>query len=188
MVSHSPVRADFQGSDPREMLQFFFRQHWIRLLWPAARTLFWSALIIGAGAVAYGVGGAWHPILAALALLFVFCHLQLLARVYRHFLTIIIVTDRKFHHVKRNLLSLNDHHTVDIAMLQDVVRRQSGIVQSVMGYGTVILDVNGKPMRIHFVPHLSDTHEGIMKLRQQAGGTTPRPAATDQRAFGGMGG
>ncbi len=162
-----PARAQFQGSDAQEMLQFYFRQHWIRLLWPLLRTVFFTALIVLAGWAALAERIAPHAMLITLALLFILCHLLFLGRLYRHFLTLVIVTDRKVHYIKKTLLSVNDQHSIDFHILQNVLSRQVGVVQSLFGYGSLILDTRIRELRVHFVPRIGWVYGRIMELRQQ---------------------
>lgn len=157
-TTHHP-RA-FSGIDPQERIEFFFRQHWIRLLPPLFTTAGASASILALG----WISSSDHVILVALSICFILVHLRFLQFVYRHFLQLVIVTGTKIHYIKRTLLSINTHHTIDLRMLQDVVRNQSGPVQTVFRYGSIHLDFGIHEQRIHFVPKISTVHQNILTL------------------------
>lgn len=175
MVTHSASQAEvlFQGKDEHEQFQFYFRQHWIRLLVPFLLMMIWSAGIIILGYVSLvniGVDDAFtrHGILFCLFLFFVFVQWRFLVRLYGHALYVVIVTDRKVHRIKKTLLTFNDHQTVDIWTLQDMQKSQHGVIQYFFNYGTIILEAQDTELRLHFVPRVNMMYDRMTHARELA--------------------
>ncbi|MDO8649469.1 MAG: hypothetical protein Q7R81_06855 [Candidatus Peregrinibacteria bacterium] len=174
MNNQTPVQGiSFQGKDPQETFQFYFRQHWIRMLRPFCVMVTESVLLFAIAVVLFTASSGESRVGGRLALsliIFFFLLIQLgfLMRFYRYFLYVIVVTDRKIHRIKKTLLTVDDHESIDLWLLQDISKRQHGIIQNVLGFGTLILESQDSLMRIHFTPHASKKYQQIMHLREQA--------------------
>jgi len=174
---NTKIQADptitFQGKDHREHFQFYFRQHWIRLLWPFFRMIFWSLVLLTTGWIIFfyltvSDVSARHGILLGLYLILATVHIRFLLRIYTYFLYVIIVTDRKVHRVKKTLFSIDDHQSMDIWTFQDVLKQQHGVVQNMLGFGSLILEAQDSELRLHFVPHISTIHHRLSQIRERA--------------------
>jgi len=58
MVVHSDLpEADinFQGKHADEELQFYFHQHWIRMLWPLTKLILLNILVLSIGYILFNV-------------------------------------------------------------------------------------------------------------------------------------
>lgn len=158
---------------PSEHFLFYFRQHWIRLFWPTLRML---AVSIIAGLIAhlglpllYERGDpARHVVLAFLVLLVLAVHFDFLKRFYRHFLHVIVVTDRRIYRIHKYLISRDDHKSVDFASVQEMHKMQHGVVQNLFGFGTIVLEAQETEFRLHFVPHIASLYNRIALLRERA--------------------
>jgi hypothetical protein len=172
MVTAPSPQADtaFLGKYPGERCQFYCRQHWIRLLWPAMRLLVWSAAIIAAlwmtTATLPVEDGARRMIILFLASVWAFSHLMFLACFYRYFLYVIVVTNRRIYRIKRTLFTHDDHQSIDLHMLQDVNKCQRGPIQILFGFGTLILEAQDTALRIHFVPNIADKYARILRTKE----------------------
>ncbi len=163
----------FQGQDAHEVLQFYFRQHWFRLLVPFLTMIFWMVAVIVAGYAAFfliGVPDAFirHGILIGLFLIFAFVQLKFLLRFYAYALYVIVVTDRKVHRIKKTLLTYNDHQTIDIWMLQDIHASQHGIIQYMFNYGTITLESQETKLRLHYIPRVDKIYHLLSNVREVA--------------------
>jgi hypothetical protein len=158
---------DFQGKDPGERFQFYFRQHWIRLLKPFLRMLAETLVIVVIGY--FLVPGAEGPtrrfVVVMLSVFFLLSQFEFLIRFYRYFLTVIVITDRKIHRIKKTLLTTNDHQSIDISSIQDINKSQRGVVQNVLGFGTLVLEAQDTQLRLHFTPDISKRYHDLLKLR-----------------------
>ncbi len=169
----------FQGRDVHEQFQFYFRQHWIRLLGPFSSMIFWSAVLAGSGYVIFGILQVpeWqsrHGILIALFAIFAIVQLNFLLRFYTYFLSIFVITDRRVHRIKKTLLSFDDHQSMDLWNFQEIHKSQHGPIQNLLGFGTLVLEAQDTQMRMHFVPRIARIYGRISHLRERArekGGT-----------------
>lgn len=164
---------DFQGKHADEEFHLYFHQHWIRLIWPLTKLIVWNALIFTIGylmleLVTIEEDITRRLILSFLTIFFLLAHFEFLARFYRYFLYVIVVTDKKIHRIKKSLLTLDDHQSMDLWMLQDINKCQHGIIQNILGFGSIILEAQETIIRIHFTPNISDNYERLMHLRERA--------------------
>ncbi|MDD5103487.1 MAG: hypothetical protein PHX93_03745 [Candidatus Peribacteraceae bacterium] len=163
----------FQAKDQAEAFQFYYHQHWIRLLWPFCRLLFWNILIVATGIVMltgdmFAEPLTRHTILIILTAFFLLAHFEFLARLYHYLLYVIVVSDKRIHRIKKTLLTMDDHESTDLWVLQDIHKRQHGIVQNLFGYGTLILQAQETEVRIHFTPEINRRYAALAHLRERA--------------------
>ncbi len=168
-------QIDFPGKDQGEEFQFYFRQHWIRLWWPFCKMIGWMiALILGAYLAQTTFGddtevNMRHVVLLIICLCFLYSQISFLAAFYKYFLYVIIVTDKKVHRIKKTLLIVDDHQSIDLWTLEDITKNQHGIIQNIFGFGTLVLVMQTQDaLRIHFTPFINTKHEMIMRLRENA--------------------
>ena len=162
----------FPDSDPEEEFIVYFRQHWVRLFWPFLRCFFSSALIIAVGLLLFSFieindAFARRLLFFLLATFFLGVQCEFIARLYAYFLYVIIFTDRKRHRIKKTLITFNDHESIDLRSLQDIRKSQHGIVQNLLGFGSLILDAQTSQMKIHFVPRIAQCYDSLTRLREK---------------------
>jgi hypothetical protein len=168
---YEPLNIAFPGKEPEERFRFYFRQHWIRLIPPLAKTIGWTLLLFFASAVNL-VGLPLDDttrrfILVPLTIFFVIFQMHLMRRWYEYFLHIVIVTDIKIHRFKRRFLLMENEWSVDIPSIRDIKRIQHGPVQVLLGYGTIILDTAQGELDLHFTPELSKLHDALVVEREE---------------------
>lgn len=173
---NAPVSSagfSFQAKDRDETFQFYYHQHWIRLCWPFFWLVIWNLLIIGMVAVMatetlFAEPRTRHTMLIILTTFFVLAHFEFLARFYHYLLYVIVVTDKRIHRIKKTLLTMDDHESTDLWVLQDIHKRQHGIIQNLLGYGSLILQAQDTEVRIHFTPDINRRYAALAHLREQA--------------------
>jgi len=175
--------TNFQGKDANEDFQFYFHQHWIRLVWPFLKNFVYSAIIIGMGYTTFITVGIEDDLtrrilLMTFGLLFLITNIELISRFYRYFLYVIVITDKKVHRIKKTLLTFDDHQSVDLWMLQDINKCQHGIVQNLFQFGSLILEAQDTVLRLHFVPSIPKKYAMFMRLRERARATLSQTART----------
>lgn len=174
--------ASFPGKHAGEEFQFFFRQHWIRLLRPFSRYLLSVAAILATGYVSIVLmepdAGTRHLGLTVLLLLFILTNIIFLASLYRYFLYVIIVSDRKIHRIKKTLLATNDHQSIELWGVQDIFKSQHGIVQNLFDFGTIIMEAQDTQFRLHFIPGIEEKYQTLMRMREHARASFPGMQAT----------
>lgn len=167
--NHSP----FPGKDVEEHFVFFFRQHWVRLVPRLARIVLQTLVIIGVAwisFVAVGLDNESTDHVLGIILLFAFLitQFELLIVIYRYFMRITIFTDRKVHRIKKTLLLIDEHQSIDLWVLQDIRKNQHGMFQRLLGYGTLVLDAQDTQVRLHFVPQVQKKADILLQLRERA--------------------
>ncbi len=165
--------VSFQGKHADEEFHLYYHQHWIRLLWPLTKLLAWNVLIAGLTILTFFPFSVEdemtrHMLLTLLTIFFLFAHFEFLSRFYRHFLCVIVVTDRRVHRIKKSLFTIDDHQSIDLLMLQDIAKRQHSLVQKIFGFGTIILEAQETVLRLHFTPHISEKYDTIVRLKEEA--------------------
>lgn len=170
-AQQGPV-ASFPGMDPTEEFRFYFRRHPIRL-WSSAGIMLVWVLLFAVGVYASGVYEMQdlrtaRITAAILCLFFILPQLVFIIRIYSHYLRIVIVTDKKVHQFKRTLLAVDRHESVDLWVLQDIAKNQRGIIQNILGFGSLRLEAQYSQMTIHFTPKIDETYNLIVGLREEA--------------------
>jgi len=173
MQNDSSANLPFQGKDREESYQFYYHQHWIRLLWPVFRLIIWNTLLISVAITMLSLPSfddvlTRRTILILLTTFALLSHFEFLVRFYNYLLNVIVVTDKRVHRIKKTLLTLDDHESTDLWVLQDIDKHQHGIIQNIFGYGSLILQAQDTEVRIHFTPRISEKYEFITRLREQA--------------------
>ncbi len=163
----------FQGRDVHEHFQFYFRQHWIRLLKPFVVTLLWSIIIAASCAFIFfrlGVkdSASRHGILVTCFAIFTAIHLSFLLRFYTYFLYVIVITDKRVHRIKKTLFSVDDHQTIDLWTFQDIHKWQHGPIQNLLGFGSLIMEAQETILKVHFVPRIGRIYARLSHLREAA--------------------
>ncbi len=164
-----PQPAPFLSQFPRETYQFYFRQHWIRLLPPFLRTCGFNVLII---LITWGLSitgtlqdvTVRHTVLLLLAFFFCLVQWEFLVKFYHYFLYVVIITDKRVHRVKRTLLATDDQQSIDLWSLQDIYKSQHGLIQNIFGYGTLVLEAQESVLRIHFIPGIRKRYDAIIAI------------------------
>jgi hypothetical protein len=175
MTHASAFDGMFQGKDRQEAFQFYFRQHWIRLLWPFVRTALLTIVVLAGAVLALSLAGIEDTASRVLtAAFFTVCLLLVqfwfLARVYRYFLSVVVITDKRAHRIRKTILAYDEHESIDLWVLQDIRKLQRGPIQNTLGFGTLLLESSDIQMRIHFVPHVAQRYQDLMQLVERARG------------------
>jgi hypothetical protein len=162
----------FPGMDTGETFRFSFLRHPI-ILWRAGGFLALMMLAFIALTIVSSVSEIEDPptarvTIVILCLFFVISNLWFLVRVYRFELRVVVATDKKIHQFKRTLLAVDRHESIDLWVLQDVVKIQRSVIQNIFGFGTLKLEAQNTQLRLHFVPHIDDVYNQVVHLREQA--------------------
>jgi hypothetical protein len=165
--------VDFQGKHSDEAFQFHFHQHWIRLIWPSLKLIMWNIILFLIGyfvfsAVGISDAATRHALIVLLTLFFLAAHFEFLTRLYRYYLYTVVVTDKRIHRIKKSLLLVDEHQSLDLWMLQDLYQSQKGLIQNILGYGSIILEAQETILRLHFIPSVKEKSRRLMHLREAA--------------------
>lgn len=172
MTDSLPQAVSFPGMDPTESFQFYFRRHWSRMAQYVGFLALWmiafSAMVYASGVTATEDESSRRVLIVVLCAFFLIPNFIFMLRVYKHFLYMVIVTDKKVHQFKRTLLAVDTHQSVDLEMLQDIDKIQRGIVQNMLGFGSLRLEAQTSRLVIHFVPHIDKMYNILVGLRESA--------------------
>ena len=140
------------------------------MIGPLFKMLMWSGFLVAVGYVSLGIldiqeDGMRRVVLGILTFFFYLSQWEFLFRFYRYFLNVVIVTDKKIHRIKKTLLTIDDHQSIDLRMLQDIHKSQHGPVQNLLGFGSLTLEAQESVLKIHFTPRISKTYEALMHLK-----------------------
>lgn len=141
------------------------------MLGPLVRAALLTLLILGLGYTLFFWIGmpdptARHVVLIIISFLFLIVQWNFIQRFYCHFLNIVIVTSRKIHVIKKNLLSLDSHQSIDLWALQDIKKSQRGPIQNIFGFGSIILEAQDTQLRLHFCPRVQHHYEAFLHLME----------------------
>lgn len=109
-----------------------------------------------------------HGLLIGLCFLLAIVQWAFLIRFYTYFLYVIIVTDRRIHRIKKTLITVDDHQTIDIWTLQDINKSQHGPLQNILGFGTILFESQDTVLKLHFIPQVRNIYHKISHIRELA--------------------
>ncbi len=173
MVDAAPLSAGqvFPGQDEAENIRFIWREHPIRLI---------AELIVPVGGSLPLLFGcmlafmdppldplAGRVIVIVASLIAIAAHLWFLSHIYRHYLRMVIVTNRRIHSMKKTLFTRDDQRSIEFPILRNIRKHQRGIPQNIFGYGTLILETPETTLSMRFVPKVAAKLEAIMQLRDE---------------------
>ena len=150
------LHKNFRGQLDEELVLCYFRRHWIQilpalLLLPfcfavfAAAILFHKALLGQTELLSTVIG-------VGLVLLTQLIH-YLFLTIFRFYLSTVIVTNMRIVILDKSVFFRNTSTTVDLTKIQDIKKKQSGMFQYLLAFGTIKLDLSGgEPIEIHLVP------------------------------------
>jgi hypothetical protein len=173
VADDTPQQAvSFPGMDPTEQFRFYFQRHWIKVARYLGFLISWMIafvlLVPVSGVTATPDDFTRRILVVLLVIFFLVPHFIFIAKIYKHFLCLVIVTDKKVHQFKRTLLAMDTQQSVDLLKLQDIDKLQRSIVQNVFGFGSLKLEAQNTQLRIHFVPRVNEVYNAIMYLRESA--------------------
>lgn len=162
----------FPGKEPSEAYRFHFRQHWLRLLPTLLKAGIWTILVIFMALTrnwGFELDDTVRRLfLMAITIFFVFFQMLLMRRWYEYFLFIVIVTNAKLHYIKKPFIFMDHQRSVELVTIKDIRRDQRGLIQPMLGFGTLLLDTAQGEMSIHFVPKISQMHSAIIERREES--------------------
>lgn len=170
--SSAEARVNFPGMDPGEEFRFYFMQHWLRMYRTVGLLVGWTILFAivtyASNVFAITDDSTRRALIVILCGFFLIPQLIFLTKLYKYFLYLVVVTDKKIHLFKRTLVTTDRHESVDLWVLQDIDKSQRGIFQNLFGFGSLKLEAQNSQMTIHFIPHINEVHMSIVKMREQA--------------------
>lgn len=170
VMKRTSLHAIPLGLDRSEQPILTFHQHWMRLVKPTFHALGWTILFCASPLIALLDlpldDGERRILLMATAPLFLFAQFIFITQLYRYFLYIVVITESRVHRLKKTMLTIDEHESVDLRMLQDIERVQIGVIQNLFRYGTIVLEANIQ-LKIHYTPRIEQKYRLLIELRER---------------------
>lgn len=175
-----PQAISFPGMDPTEEFRFYFYRHWTRVARSIGFMLLWvimlAALVYVSGVASADDLPSRRMLIGVFVMFFLVPQFVFAMKMYKYFLCMVIVTDKKVHYFRRTILAVDTHQSIDLWVLQDIDKTQRGLIQNMLGFGTLRLEAQNTALLIYFVPQIDKIYDVIVGLREEARNKTlPQP-------------
>ena len=159
---------------PGERLLFWFREHWVRLIPSFLTALAFSAIALIASffILGYPPSGdpvSRHRVLVIVSTILVLVSLIIVVALLNYFLSITLVTDRRIQQIVRTVFLRDDHRSIEISAIQEIDKKQAGLLRAILGYGDLVLRAENTIATIAAVPRVDDVYNALMNLQGQPG-------------------
>lgn len=160
--------------DDEEML-YLFRKHPIIM----RKALIFGSLFLLAGVVPSLIWPTFQVFFGGLALGFILFALTLFYSWIGWYFTVYIVTNQRFIQISQK--GLWNRSVVDIGVdkIQTVSYQVKGIEQSLLGFGTIVIQTYVGELVIHHVHHPRSTQKRLTHILRELGVTSVVPASND---------
>lgn len=157
----------FRGQQKHEYIACFCRKHWVALvpLW-----LEIMLFVMLAVTVAYiltflenelMIGGT---ILIGVAVSTFFLH-RFALELISYFLELLVITNHRVITLKKTLFLHDDRDAIDLAKMQDVIKKQSGLIKNILGYGEIIITLSGASITKN-ITHIPNPEYHFRKINE----------------------
>lgn len=164
----------FRGQGPDEYVLAFCRRHAVSLVFHVC-----IFFLVTVGLILFVI---YYPLLEGLfeldffrfmlfftgiMLLYYMHHFFL--RLFRHYLSVIIVTNTRVISLTKSLYLINEKEAVDLKNIQEVRKMQSGVLQNLFSFGDlyIILSTSTQGVYLHDIPN-PDFHFRLINKAKQA--------------------
>lgn len=163
----------FKGQMADESYILFFRKHWLYILPTILIFFIVCAIAIGLTAlmIFFGLKNVNISLLylgASLLLAGFLAYLHwFFIKIFEHFLTICILTDRRLLVLRKSTYTTDLKETADLGMIQDVKKDQHGLIHNVLNYGNIIITFSSSSaiMVLQDVPNVEFHFRALMRAR-----------------------
>ena len=166
----------FKGQLETEVVECFFRKHWIVILKDVAGFFIFLCVM---GFVAYNYKAVYDffaqdsfiiSILSffLIALFTVYLH-RFFLRFFRYFLDIVIFTNYRIVVLDKSLYLRNTKEAIDLTQIQDIEKEQVGVIPNLLRYGTliIVLSASSAIKKLPFVPNADFHFRKINKMKRE---------------------
>lgn len=157
----------FRGQQKHEYIACFCRKHWVALVPLGLEILFFAILT---GTIAYILTFLENKpliegtILIGVAAATFFLH-QFALKLISYFLDILVITNHRVITLKKTLFLHDDRDAIDLAKMQDVIKRQNGLIKNILGYGELIITLSGASITKH-ITHIPNPEYHFRKINE----------------------
>ena len=167
------MKKNFKGQLDDEIVQFFFRRHWSKIL----TNLFMIFIIIACFITAFLFGlvelkgqdlhNLKWAILIAITTLTGLLHFQF-SKIFNYHLHTVVVSNMRLVIVDKSIFFRDSRDSIDLMKIQDVNKKQNGLLPTLLNYGTLEVTMMGsdKPVIIDLVPTPDHYFKRMNKIKQ----------------------
>lgn len=164
----------FKGQHTNEELECFYRHHWIVLLAPILLyivfiALFSLFLILMHKQNAVQKDSILFYTLVISGFLFATYYIhRFFIHMYNFFLNIVIITNYRVVDLNKTLILHDTQEVIDIAKIQDVTKKQDGLIRNILNYGQLIITLSSvsATKTLYFVPN-PDFHFRVINRKKR---------------------
>lgn len=157
----------FRGQQKHEYIACFCRKHWVALV-PLGLEFLLFALLTGT--VAYILTFLENELLVkgtimiCTAVATFFLH-QFSLKLINYFLDIVVITNHRIITLKKTLFLHDDRDAIDLAKMQDVIKKQDGLIKNILRYGEIIITLSGASITKH-IAHIPNPEYHFRKINE----------------------
>lgn len=141
----------FKGQQSDENIACFYRKHWIVLIPLFCGVTVFIAIILLIFAVLSSKiilflreQEAFLSVLLILtAILTTFYINYFFIKLINYFLEVLVVTNYRIIELRKTLYINHDRDAIDLSKMQDVIKKQNGLIKNILNYGEIIITLSG---------------------------------------------
>lgn len=163
----------FKGQQNNEELICFFRRHWTSLVTTLSLFIAFVGLILGVFIV-FIISVEFREAFPAYKVVFlivfilstIYLH-RFFLRLVNHFCHVFIVTNNRIVEVNKTVYLHSTQDAIDLRLIEDVSKRQLGLMKNILNYGEVIITLSDFSKEIFWVPN-PDFHFRVISRAMQS--------------------
>lgn len=168
------IHKNFRGQLDDEFVVCYFRRHFVTLI-PTLLGILFALTLLGL-AIFYlpFVDTKNTPVAVSILLGFILLHALIqrqFLKIFYFYLRTVIVTNYRIVEVDKSLFFKDSKTSIDLVNVQDIEKTQSGIVRTVLNYGSLIIYLSGSatPTKIDMVPRPEYQYKKINQVKAGLG-------------------
>ncbi|OGJ42404.1 hypothetical protein A3J23_02210 [Candidatus Peregrinibacteria bacterium RIFCSPLOWO2_02_FULL_48_14] len=144
---NTPIHhKNFKGQFEDEQVLCYFRQHWALIvprlaLLPLAFILIFLGFVFLAPLSQPGFFGGLGSLLGILILVYAIHRIHL--DIFRFYLHTVVITNCRIVEVDRSVFLKDSKTSIDLANIQDIQKKQYGLMQTLFNYGSLVIVLSG---------------------------------------------
>ncbi|MCD6109781.1 hypothetical protein J7J83_03425 [bacterium] len=176
MNEHGNRNKHFKGQLDSEIIECFYRKHWIVLAKITIEFILFIAVLIFTGIHFDGLYSFFSKnsffvaflALSIVSLFTIFIH-KFFLRLVRYYLDITVFTNYRIVDVDKSLYLRNSKNAIDLSKIQDIQKSQYGIVKKLLNFGELIITLSSVSTTkvLTFVPNPDYHFRKINRLKRK---------------------
>ncbi|MFA5792774.1 MAG: PH domain-containing protein [Candidatus Gracilibacteria bacterium] len=166
----TPIHKNFKGQLDDEIVICYFRRHWATLIPTFFGILFIPVvLVLMVLYLPFFDAGNWFSA-TAVVLFFIGLHIFIqrqFLKVFYFYLSTVILTNYRVVEVDKSVFLKDSKIAIELINVQDIEKNQSGFLQTIFNYGSLVIYLSGSPMPniIKMVPRPEYQYKKINEVK-----------------------